>query len=469
MRRLKAYSMYQYDGAEKKIKTFELINTNELPDESQKEIESVPSLNSTIVVSDSASSLDVNSMLLHALKIVTIPMFAALSSLSLPMFIILIEQRYHSEENSTLVQKILQPLVPYLTLVAFRTWFLWNLIGHRLNGQHDADISQVNESSEDAPWHVLAALIANTSSFTHALLLAFIIFPKNNPALLWSGTLTLATFNYTTDLVTDVVDAFRKHVEQKQLQGLTIKPFFKQAYVHVLFQNHIEKYGLFLREALPMISGIIRSQVATQSMSAMIEPYVSQTGVKLINVPLGLATYSATAYFANYELIQLRDNLEAASHKTFKIENQLSQSSVRAFRVIGKIQNGQMFIDLLKKLKFSIKTSVNITFIFAAIGLMTLLQNALHEYVSSTNFAAVEAGEEGLVMSYYFGKEKAIEYAPSIEIGVGCIAVSLGVLGVFARAPTLHKYAKNTDSHLLPNHVAATNNDTAIEEHHAGK
>jgi hypothetical protein len=96
-------------------------------------------------------------------------------------------------------------------------------------------------------------------------------------------------------------------------------------------------------------------------------------------------------------------------------------------------------------LRFSTKVAVNYALIFSAIGLMALVQKALHEYVSSDNSAAVEAGKEGLVMSYCLGVKEASRLAPGIEIGVGIVAVSLGVVGTFARSATIHKQANESN------------------------
>lgn len=239
--------------------------------------------------------------IMTALNPLIIPTFAMLSSLSLPLFIIAVQEKYAAETPHSLEQKIFQPLLPYLGLIAFRSWFLWNKIGHRINGKPDEHIRESEDSDLDDPWHVLAALIANTSSITNAFLLTFILLPEAEPALLWSAAMTLGFLSYTTDLLTDVPDAFRKHTEQKRPK--TIKPFFKQKFIEPLFNKKVLYFAVFLREVLPIVNGLIRAQVTTQTVAALLEDSASEKVIMLVTIPLGLITYSASAYFAKFDLI----------------------------------------------------------------------------------------------------------------------------------------------------------------------
>lgn len=391
------------------------------------------------------------------LKILAVPIFAVFSSLSLPILIILMSRTQNKHSNLSLEQKILEPLVPYLCLVALRTWLLWNSVGHRLNGRVDATIQPPDDQSENAPAHVTIALIANTASFTNALLTAFVILSNAPPGLLWAGSITVGTLNYTKDFFTEVVDAFRKHVESRNKIGQRIKPFFKQNPIDKM-TNSAEYFGLVLREILPITSGVIRSQVTTQAAASFLATRVSGHAISAINIPVWLLVYWSTAYSTRFDLVQFRDNIKATG-KQFVIDNTLSQSSHRPLRLIGKISSGQILIDLLQRLRLSTSGSVNVTLMFTIIGLAALIQKALHTYVSSTNSVEVEAGNEGIVMNYAFTQRTAARLAPKIEIGIACVAISLGVVGTFARSAILHKQARDTVQNQENHQIAVAGSD----------
>ncbi|MDF1645487.1 MAG: hypothetical protein P1U61_00690 [Legionellaceae bacterium] len=404
--------------------------------------------------SDTTSAALTTPLPVQALTTVAVPTFAAFSSLSLPIFIILLEESLAEQNNISREQKILAPLVPYLALVSLRTWLLQNSIGHRMNGRKDADVELYNGTFQDAPSHMLIALFANVSSITNALLVAYVGLSDAHPALLWTGAITLGCLNYTTDLLTDVVDAFRKHVEYKKAQGQHIAPFFKQKWGGEFIHKHAACFSIILREVLPVLSGIIRSQVTRDTVTSMLKTTVSENAVNVINIPVGFLAYWGTAYAAQFELNQLKDNFTAAG-TAFITENQLSQSSVPALRLMGKVLSGQILIDTFKQLKLSTRASVNITLIFSAIALMALLQKALNEYVSSNNPEAVRAGEEGLVMNYCVGEEEALRLAPDIAIGITCVSVSLGAISMFAKSANLHEHARFLDARRLSHRVAS--------------
>ncbi|MCH9756580.1 MAG: hypothetical protein K0U37_05250 [Gammaproteobacteria bacterium] len=400
---------------------------------------------------------------LEASRGIAIPTFSAFTSLSLPIFIILVEESLRDQAHIPLEEKILIPLIPYLGLASLRTWLHWNGIGHRLNGRADTEINAEDDAFENDPWHMLIAILANLSSFTNALLVAFVGLSDSPPAFLWTAAITLGCLNYTVDLLTDVIDAFRKHAEEQQNKGKQVAPFFKQRPVGEFIYNHADGFGVVLREVLPVLSGIIRSRVTTEAVASVLQPVMSESATDIINIPIGLLTYWGTAYTAQFELVQLRDNFQAAG-KPFEIENKLSQSSHGAFRFIGKVLSGQILIDALKFIEVSTETSVNLTLVFAALALMALLQKAQHEYVSSDNPAAVEAGDEGIVMRYYAGEEKAIQLAPNIEIGIACVSVALGSIGIFARRATLQKHAHTLDTRQARHQVSSTAENEQVEE-----
>lgn len=419
-----------------------------------------------VIQNNPSSSQLAMPLTLQTLKIAAVPLLASFSSLSLPILIILAEKELGTHEHQSLEQKILEPLLPYLVLVALRTWIVWNNIGHRMNGQADADMVVFNETYEEDPVHVTIALLANTANFADAFLVGRVALSDAPPAAMWSGAIILGSLNYIMNLFTENVDAFRKHVESRQKQGRQIAPFLKQKYIAKLICNHPEYFGIVLREILPIVSGIIRAQITTQAATSLLTTTVSDDKIKAVTFPLGLVTYWASAYFIRFELVQFRDNIQAEGKK-FVIENRLSQSSVPIISLVGKISSGQILIDALKKLKLSTRASVNITLAFAAIGFMALLQKALH-YISSDNEAAVEADNEGIVMSYYAGHKEASRLAPKIEITISCVAISLGVIGTFARSATIHKQAHATNINRIALDNEVERSDARIESGYLG-
>jgi len=380
--------------------------------------------------------------LLQALKVFTVPMVAMLTSLSLPILIILVYQKLNETNRVSLAHKLPPPLIPYTFLVALRTWLLWNSLGHRLNGRVDAEIQPPDDQAENDTSRVFIALLANTAGFTSALLGGLLLRPDGPPQLLWPFSVILGGLSYTKDLFTEVVDAFRKHAESRHQLGQPVKPFFKQKSM-VQLVNYAEYFGLALREMLPIISGIIHAQVATEAASERLANKASSETIMAIHVPLWLLIYWSAAYATRFELVQFRDNLQATG-KQFVIENTCTQSSTGLVRRIGKISSGQVLIDMLRKLNLSIATSVNMTLVCAGIGQMALLHKALQTYVSSGNTVAVEAGNAGILMKYAVGQSTALRIAPRVEIAMASVAIALSALGTFAKSATLRKQAYDT-------------------------
>ena len=78
-------------------------------------------------------------------------------------------------------------------LAAFRTWIIWNNIGHRLDGHVDADMGEPNDAFENAPWHVTAAFIANTSNFIDALLVLLVVLSNKPTGIKWGCALAVSS------------------------------------------------------------------------------------------------------------------------------------------------------------------------------------------------------------------------------------------------------------------------------------
>lgn len=381
------------------------------------------------------------------LKITTVVMVSAFTSFALPIFIIRQETNLGLQASLSLEEKLLHTVVPYVILVTLRSWVVWNNLGHRMNGRADEEIPILQEAGEEDTLHVALILAADTSNFFDAQLVGSIALSGYSAQVNLTGSVTLGGLNYMTNLFAEGVSAFRKHEAIRRKHGQQITPFFKQKFVALLICHRPEYFGVLLREVLPIIAGIIRAQVTTQAATALLPSTLSSHELQLIRVSLGLMTYWSSAYFMRFELVQIQDTLHAQG-TSFEISNTLSRSPLTALRCVGKMSSGEILIDALRKLRLSTRSSVNVCLAFAALGMIALLQKALH-YVSSDNAAAVRDGQEGIVMSYYLGQEEAIRFAPKIEVVITCTAITLGVIGVFARSATLHKQARQKNLHQI--------------------
>jgi hypothetical protein len=387
------------------------------------------------------------------LKCIAVPTAAMFSSLSLPLSMIAIEKRFFPDINISLEQKILQTLLPYSALVGFRTWLLWYRIGQRLDGKPDEAIEVSSDTQDSASMVVFAGMMANISGFTNGLLLAFLLLQKTNKLTACAAGLALGSLSYTTDLLTDVADAFRKYVETQQVQGKQIHPFFKQKIIKCVFQSHIEKLGVFLREVLPIITAIIRSQATVQVTRRLFENEMSETKLRVLHLFLGVIVYESSAYFAKFDVIQLHDNLKACGLVNFDLENTLVNAQSKPVRFVGKIVNGQLLIDTCQRLGLSLKNSVDAAYLFAAVGFIAVIFTAFQTYVSSTNSQAVQDDKEGLLMDYYLGEKAALDIAPSALLGTISSAVILGAVGLFSQTGTLKQYAKSRSTQDRANQV----------------
>lgn len=420
-------------------------------------------------VSNNESSLPqpIKDLVTGLLKVSLSPLFASMSSLSLAIFIILAKKSLTDSSNETLAEKIALPLVPYGSLVCLRTWLLYNGIGHRLNGQADEIILVDNQTLTDEPSRVLMALAANISSFTNALLVGFLVLPTDKPVLSWSLAILLAGLNYSVEGFTRVVDAFRKHAEYRNMQGKPINAFFKQKYIRNIPPQNIRGFAILLRELYPIITSLIRSKITIETSAHFLEGVVPQSIVPPINIFLGLGTYWGTAYFTRFELSQLKDSLKTLNQEEFFIENALSQSTLPPLKTIGKLSSGEFFMDALKKLKVNNKTRLRITFLFSVIGMFSILQQVLHTYISSPDVAAVNNEKEGLILSYFFGKTKAVSLAPQVEVAIYSSAFILAFIATFIKSATVYQLDNLHQGHLPQNTIApivADLNEPPIDE-----
>lgn len=402
---------------------------------------------------------------LIATKTIMSPTAAIFSSLSVPISIIAIEKRFYPNAHLSLEEKLIKTMVPYSISVVFRTWLAWYRIGARLDGNADMPIiSSIQD--EDRTVVVIAGMIANISAFNNGLLIAFLQFKNaSNTTALTAGFL-IGTLNYIAELLTDVGDAFRKYSEKQKHHGKDIKPFFKQKLIQYVFEHHIEKYGMLLREVLPIIHGIIRAKSTADIIDMLFESKLDRRALNLLKLIFAISSYQASAYFTKFDLIQLHENLKACQLPNFPLENILARSPNAPIRSLGKLLNGQLLLDGFQKafcaIENSIDYSVNCAYVFASIAFMTLIFSILQEYVSSIGNQAVREDNQGLLMSYYFGSDAAIEVAPKAFIGCVCAAVTLGAVGIFAQTATIKKYAKQRalepyQAQIMPEHQSQQN------------
>ncbi len=384
---------------------------------------------------------------LFLFKSLAVPLAAIFSSISLPLSILAIEKKLTPSANLSIEQKLSQTLIPYSVLVCFRFWLLWYRIGARLDGKPDETIETILQAHDDASWIVTAGMIANISAFTNGLLLAFHQLQDSSHTTTFSVGVSLGLLSYTSDLLTDVSDAFRKYTEEQKKLGNHISPIFKQKIIVILLDNHLnniashiwqhlpnstqaqlqswkkniidalknsdhllanktiqllEKFesqsslksiAILLREALPVITGFIRARATAEVMANLLEMKLTESQLKVFNILLGILVFEASAYYAKFDVIQLHDNFEASQLPNFPLDNALVSSKRSLLRFVGKLSSGQLLVDTFQKMKLSINNSVNALYGFATIGFMSLIFTILEAYVTTKNKEPTQENE----------------------------------------------------------------------------
>lgn len=408
-----------------------------------------------------------DSWLLFVAKCITTPLGAAFSSLSLPLTIIALERRFTPNANSTFLIKLAKTMPAYGFLFGFRTWLLWYRIGKRLNGKKDEKITEIHPDAEHAPMAVTAAMIANISAFCNGFILMMHLLNDSHPAAACSFGVCIGTLNYFVDLLTDVGDGFRKYSETKKKQGIHIQPFFRQKIIQYFFTHHIEKFGWFLREVFPVITGIIRSQTAVGIVDDLLHEKMSSLSLQILKAVLGFLVYETCAYFARYEVIQLSQNLTFAQLPNFNPDNAFSQSEIKPIRIIGKVANGELLIDTFQKSKLSPANSVYASFVFASLGFSFLIYTVFVAYLVTTDREAAANNQEGLLVNYFLSDDVALSFSRTAIISAITIAIPI-ILGsgyTFSQTGTLRDYQEDKQSISRPNQVAVDDmeNERVVE------
>jgi hypothetical protein len=370
------------------------------------------------------------------------PVLALFTTISLPIFIIYSDEYFSRQAKTASTLDILAPLLPWLFLATNRQWLVWNNVAQRANGLEDNEIQVASSVQRRDPLHVVIALIANVSSATNALLVAFSGLSDINPVVTWLIAIMLSALNYLSHMLTDLPATFRKHAEVCEVRGQAVLPLFEQPLVKFFYDRALYP-AIVLREITPVLNGIIRSAATVSVLDALDAPAVLMAIV-------GVLMYCSTAYvITNFDIAQLKDSLHATGQE-FELTNAWSRSPRLTLRLIGRFLSGQLLIDALKKCKLSTENSVNLTLSISALGLMAVVQRALHDYVSSDNSAAIEAGEQALITRFLAGPERAAEVGKDIEFVMQGTAVILGSLGTFKSWATVQKEARNADVRFLP-------------------
>ena len=366
---------------------------------------------------------------------VAVSLFSTASSLSLPVVVIALLQKYSI--NLTNFEKNIYPVIPYGLLVVCRSWLVSNGLVNRLNGKEDRPILPLtHEDARSDHSRVILALLANLSSITNVMLVVMFSAKEAHIAVQCSLFIVSGGLNYLLELYTDVVDSFRKHVEYCDDKGVHVKPLFQQPLVRSVY-SYSDKVAVCIRELLPVFRGFVRSRAFLEVMKG----YVKERNIALqiVCYLLSVLIYCASAYSCGFELIQLRDNIESMG-KTFVVKNYLSHSSSYLLQFLGRVCSGQVFMDVAQ-IGLSQLMSFYGVLLFSAIGSMSLIKTIMTIYLSSNDRSAVVNGHEGLVMQYYLGCEKALSLAPMIDITVMGLSVILGCLSTYSQKSTLSQYS----------------------------
>lgn len=368
------------------------------------------------------------------------PALALFTTISLPIFIIYVNEQVNSQGKAKSVSDVLLPAFFWLLLAMNRQWLVWNNVAHRSDGREDNEIEVVSNVQRQDPWHVVIALIANTPSATNALLVVFSVLSSANPVAAWGLAIVLSVINYVSDMLTDLPSTYRKHAEVCEMRGQAVLPLFEQALVKSFYDRALCP-ALVVREVSPVLNGIIRSAAIVSVLNAL-------DSQALLTAIVGILMYCSTAYtITNFEIAQLKDSMHAAGQE-FELANAWSRSSHLPLRIVGRFLSGQLLMDALKKCKLSSQNSVNLMLSISALGLIAIVHRALHDYVSSDNSA-----DQALVTRFLVGPEKAVEIGKDAEFFMRGTAVALGTLGTFKSWATVQKEARDYD---LPVRVNAS-------------
>lgn len=362
----------------------------------------------------------------------TVGTIAIASSLSIPIFIILIAEL---DKKSSLSdeQKIIEPLLPYIIFLSARSWLVWNFIGHRLNGQVDKDIPEANEHFLQSPHHVALGYIANISSFTNAFLVGYALKLQHQETLNVIPAILLGCLNYLTDIYIQILPAFRKHAEYKHRHHQNIMPFLKQ-HLNWLLDKYALNFSATIRELLPIFRGLVWTKATISMMNNSVYPLVNTDIIRLLNVPLVFLIYSSSAYSTRFEFVQLKDNLKASGTE-FDTESRLYQTQIPAIIFLAKLTNGQVLMDLLKKMDIPTHHAIHICLFPIILALTSLQRDLFHNYLSAVDES------QGLLMRFLLGQKRAADLAPKLEVPLLCLTIVISIAATYARAAVLKKYA----------------------------
>ena len=287
--------------------------------------------------------------------------------------------------------------------------------------------------------HVLLVVMANLSSITNVMLVIMLDHKAIHPVMMWSMVVLFGTLNYLLDFYTDVVDAFRKHVEYHGRNNRSLLPLFQQPLVRPV-SVYVDKVAIIIRECLPIFRGLIRARAFISVLSHWVMSH--HRSVNACASIMAFFVYCGSAYSAGFELIQLRDNLEGLGH-TLMVQNHCSQSPSSVVRMIGHLCSGQALMDSLQFMRVPVLMSFYMTLGLSAMGTASLIKQVLTVYLSSNHHQGVFSENEGLVLQYYMGHDRALEIAPAMEVVIAFVSVFLGGLSVCAQAPTLSEYRQS--------------------------
>ncbi|MES2203795.1 MAG: hypothetical protein V4496_01090 [Pseudomonadota bacterium] len=311
------------------------------------------------------------------------PVIGMLSAISVPMFILYLEDRYsHLDHPYTLVQQIFTALLPWIVVGSCRIWLLHNTIIGRIERQLDTPLS--DEIAANDSWHIFIAFIANLSSVTNAMLVVLMSLAgsSNNPVspALWTAAVLAGVSNGITTIYTEVAAAFRKHAEvcnerNRPISMLFHQPLFQPFAARALLCGHL------IMISYPTINGWLRAYTgASLFKNALVSFGASNATAKGLAVIVGYLIYSATAFSLTHLKVEEINEYLVHARYDFDLRNYWEhQDNLTKF--IFQATSGILFFWHLAN-RVGINASVRTVTFIHQLGLIAFITCSVIEFCS---------------------------------------------------------------------------------------
>lgn len=351
----------------------------------------------------------------------SIPVAAVLTSMSLSIFILMVNET----KKQDLREKLTVPAAVWLVLSLAVCWEYWQLNGRRADGRVDANAQQSNANFRADPLHLLIAFLAGIPRFFNGVLVAIAAPPlQGSVPRLVVGGVVLGTLNWMGWGVVNLQATWRKYIEGTQISPLADQPVVRYLY------RHSRALSVFLRETYPPAVAIIAAQAFFQALQVptpAFEPRVKNAIVVFLSVWVFLGGASMNR---NFDIRQIKDCVTAQG-LDFSMQGILAGSQYAVLRLLGKALNGQLLGDGLDRLGVPPKAIAYIVAALQTLGMGALISRGLEQYLSSFH------ADRGLLLHVILGPKAAVEAAKTAVPLLMPIAITLSAVQSLTKVATV--------------------------------